>query len=271
MLIDIHAKSSRSQGVKIDVDTVIARALKANLDAVAFTELLSSSHCEEAIAKGEAAGLKVFIGVEIPTDKGILIGFVPEVDDFYLKEEWSALTEWTTPNVEDVMALFAEHQGALIAARHYDLDIPFNMGDMLFTMPDLHGVEVYNSRVGDMQSDFALEAATFMGLPTTGGSDATEQADKIGSYATFFIDDIATQAEFVEALRTREFWAIQLGDVQNPKTTRSSDPFSNRQSRDSGARGDSKGGRSNDKGGGGGRSGGRSSGRSSSSRNDKSS
>lgn len=267
MLIDIHAKSSLSQGVKVSVEDVLTRAKDAGIDAVAFTEQLSSSRCKEAIEAGKAKGIKVFIGVEIPTDKGLLLGFVPDIDTFYTGEEWSALTEWTTPTAEDIIELFTSRGGALIAARPYDLDIPFNMGDMLFTLEDIHGVEVYNSRLGDIQIDFALEAASFLGLPTTGGSDPKGGGDGVGDYATFFIDDLETQADFVNALRNKEFWAIQLGKVDTQKTTRESDPFSKRRERrgggnsgggrgnDNRGRGNSRGGSSNSGGGGGGRGG----------------
>ena len=244
MLIDIHAKSSLSQGVKVSVEDVLTRAKEAGIDAVAFTEQLSSSHCKEAIEAGKAKGIKVFIGVEIPTDKGLLLGFVPDIDTFYTGEEWSALTEWTTPTAADIIELFSSKGGALIAARPYDLDIPFNMGDMLFTLENIHGVEVYNSRLGDIQIDFALEAASFLGLPTTGGSDPKGTGEKIGDYATFFIDDIETQADFVNALRNKEFWAIQLGKVETKKTTRESDPFGNRRERRGGGDRNSGGDRS---------------------------
>jgi|AP45_3_1055517.scaffolds.fasta_scaffold49053_1 hypothetical protein len=240
MLIDIHAKSSLSQGVKVSVEDVLTRAKEAGIDAVAFTEQLSSSRCKEAIEAGKAKGIKVFIGVEIPTDKGLLLGFVPDIDTFYTGEEWSALTEWTTPTAADIIELFTSKGGALIAARPYDLDIPFNMGDMLFTLENIHGVEVYNSRLGDIQIDFALEAASFLGLPTTGGSDPKGAGEKIGDYATFFINDIETQADFVNALRNKEFWAIQLGKVETQKTTRESDPFGKRRDRRGG--GDRNGG-----------------------------
>ncbi len=237
MLIDLHAKSTLSEGVTCSVEDVLRKAQDAGLDAVAFTEELSTASCQNAIAAGERMGIPVFIGVEIPTDRGLLLGFVPKIDDFYLSEEWSALTELTTPAAKDVIELFHLHQGALIAARPYDLDIPYNMGDMLFTLEDLHGVEVYNPRIGEVQNDFALEAANFLGLPTVGGSDPRGAGDAIGDYATYFIDDLEDQASFVQALRNREFWAVQLGKVDSKNSTRSSDPFSRRRSRGNGKKG----------------------------------
>ena len=132
------------------------------------------------------------------------------------------------------------------------------MGDLIFTLgQSIHGVEVYNSRVGEVQNDFALEAASFLGLPTAGGSDPKGDAQAVGRYATFFMGEITTQEDFVAALRAKEFWAVQLGDVQVTRSTRSSDPFAKRRGGD--RRG---GGRDGGRSGGGGRSsGGRSGGR----------
>lgn len=253
MLLDIHAKTTLSPGTSLTLSQVIAQAKAEGLDGVAFTETLSSAHCQQAIAAGEAAGVKVFIGVEIPTDRGILLGFAPSIDAFYLAEQWRRHTDLATPDADAIIALFDSIGGAIIAARPYDLDIPYNMGDQLFTFDTIHGVEVFTPRVGEVQSDFALEASRFLGAHTTGGSDPVADVAHVGQYATFFAEDVETQQDFVNVLRDGDFWAVQLGKVERDHSTRSSDPFARR---DRGGRGDRDGERDGERGGrGGGRGG----------------
>lgn len=219
MLIDLHAKTDLSEGVSLSARQVLESASAAGLDAIAVSETLNSARCREILelAKSDFPNIKVFIGVEIPTDRGILLGFVPEIGDFYLAEEWRWLAFRTTPSAQAVLDLFDSHNGVVIAARPYDLEIPFNMGDYIFTFDRLGAVEVFNPQVGAIQNNFALEAATFMGLCTVGGSDPRGDASVIGQYATFFDEDITTQAQFVEALKDSEYWAVQIGAPEQPK------------------------------------------------------
>jgi predicted metal-dependent phosphoesterase TrpH len=219
MLVDMHAKTSVSKDVSVSLEDVLQNAADAGLEGVAFCEHLSTFLCEDAIEMGRSMDITVFIGIEIPTDKGLLLGFTPDVDDFYLAEEWRRLTDATTPPAEAVFDLFDERDGAVIAARPYDLEIPFNMGDHIFTLDKLNGVEAFNSRVGQIQRDFALEAASFMGVSTTGGSDPTDSVEPVGQYATFFEDELTTQRDLVDALRESDYHAVQIGE---PKTKRSS-------------------------------------------------
>lgn len=217
MLIDLHAKTNLSDGVSLTSRQVLQQAEKAGLNGVAICETLATARCPEILelADAEFGDLQVFVGVEIPTERGILLGFVPKIDEFYLNEEWAWLTHRTTPSAAAVIDLFDSNEGIVIAARPYDLEIPFNMGDYIFEFDRLGAVEVFNPRVGQIQNNFALEAATFMGLGTTGGSDPSDDVSAVGQYATFFEDDISSQRLFVDALRESEYWAVQLGDASD--------------------------------------------------------
>ncbi len=225
MLVDVHAKTSLSEGVTLSVDQVIQSARAAGLDAIAICETRSTARAQEILdIAAKYDDIKVFIGIEIPTDRGILLGFTPEIGDFYLNEEWRILTDMTTPSPESVIEMFEKQNGVTIAARPYDLEIPFNMGDHIFALTGLKAVEVFNPRVGEIQNNFALEAATAMTLGTVGGSDPSNSTDTIGQFATFFKEDVTTQAEFVEALRTSEYWAVQIGDTKIKTSSRPDRP-----------------------------------------------
>ncbi len=213
MLIDLHAKTHHSDGVSVTPRQLLQRAEDAGLDAVAVCETSSTTRCPEIleIADSEFDDLSVFVGVEIPTDRGIIIGFAPHIDEFYLNEEWAWLTRRTTPSAEAVLAVFDEVDGVTVAARPYARDLPFSMGDYIFELDRLGAVEVFNPRVKRVQNDIALEAATFMSLGTTGGSDPVDDAANIGRYATFFDDDFDSQRLFVDALKESEYWAVEIG------------------------------------------------------------
>ncbi len=245
MLIDIHAKTSHSTGVQGSVADALERAKAAGLDAVLFADNHASAHAGEIAAAGEAAGVKAFAGVELHTDRGLLVCIPPTVDAFLLEETWREFTELTTPSADLIIELVEAMGGAIVAARPYDLDIASNMGDLIFTLRGLHAVEVLNSRVGELQNDFALEAAQSLGANTAGGSD---DPARIGDFATLFVGDVTDQASLVSALRDGECWAVQLGDVKTQKTSRTTDPFAKKRARDR------EGG---DRGGRGGRDGGR--------------
>jgi predicted metal-dependent phosphoesterase TrpH len=211
MLVDIHAKTSLSDEVDLSVDDVLDTAVDRGLDAVAFCETLSTSYCRRVLEKAEDYDLEVFIGVEIPTDTGNLIGFAPEIDDFYTAEKWRRYTDFAHPTPEAVLEMFDRVDGAVVAARPYDRSSSFVMGDHIFDLERLDAVEVVNSRVAQIHNDFAVEAATYLGLPTVGGSDPSDSTDVVGDYGTFFDVDPTSQGGFVDALRNRDYWAVELG------------------------------------------------------------
>lgn len=213
MLIDLHAKTHHSEDVSVTPRQLLERADDAGLDAVAVCETETTTRCREVLEIAESDfDLSVFIGVEIPTDRGVLIGFAPRIDEFYFNEEWAWLCHRATPSAEAVLELFDEIGGVAIAARPYARDLPFNMGDYIFELDRLGAVEVFTPRVDRTQNNIALEAATFMSLGTTGGSDPVGGPDDIGRYATFFEEEISSQRLFVDALKESEYWAVQIGE-----------------------------------------------------------
>lgn len=219
MLIDLHAKTSRSKGVSLSAAEVAEKAKAAGLDAVAFCETLSTSHSSESLEACKKAGIHGFVGVEIPTTTGVVIGFVPEVGPFLLSEEWRQLTEVVTPSVEQVVELFESHNGVVVASRPYDLSIPHAMGDRIFEINGIKGVEVFTSGLKTLQADFALEAAAFLSLPTLAGS----AGQNVGDFATLFENEITTQSELVDAIKAGQFWAVHIGATEQKREQRRED------------------------------------------------
>ena len=214
MLVDIHAKSSLSDDVDLSVAQVLEASQANGFDAVAFCETRSTAYAQRVLDKSEEYEVDVFIGVEIPTDTGLLLGFAPEVDEFYLAETWRRYTDLMRPTPEAVIELFEEIGGTVVAARPYDRGTELMMGDHIFALDGISAVEVVNSRVDRIHNDFAVEAATYLGLPTVGGSDPDgDDIETDGEGGTYFRGEIDGQSSFVEALKYEEFWAVELDDA----------------------------------------------------------
>ncbi|MFB6264234.1 MAG: PHP domain-containing protein, partial [Bradymonadaceae bacterium] len=145
MLIDIHAKSSISRDDNPSPRTVLERARDAQLDGVAFCEHQSTVYSERILQAADDLGVEAFVGVEIPTDTGLLLGFAPEIDEFYHGEYWRRLTEVTVPSPQAIVDMFRERGGAVVAARPYDRSVAHPMGDNVFEIDGLDAVEAANS------------------------------------------------------------------------------------------------------------------------------
>jgi predicted metal-dependent phosphoesterase TrpH len=214
MLVDLHAKTSRSPGVSLTIDDILDRAVEREMDGVAICDTLSTADAAKWVERGKERGMKVFVGVEINTEQGLLLCFVPKIDGFYLNEEWRSLTAYTVPEAEAVIELFRSHDGAVLAARPYDNRVPYSMGDRIFKLSKIDGVEVFNGRAKNIQCDFALEAARSLGISAFGGSDPAGFKNTIGNAATIFAHDIDGQEDFVKSLCNDPFWAVTLTSVQ---------------------------------------------------------
>ena len=68
-----------------------------------------------------------------------------------------------------------------------------------------HAIEVVNGGTSDEENDFAMEVASLLRMPVTGGSDA-HSLHGLGKYVTAFADEINTEAEFLTALRSGNFF-----------------------------------------------------------------
>jgi hypothetical protein len=68
-----------------------------------------------------------------------------------------------------------------------------------------NAIEVVNGGTADEENGFAMEVASLLKMPVTGGSDA-HSTHGLGRYVTAFPDEIHTEAEFLTALRAGKFF-----------------------------------------------------------------
>ena len=235
MLIDLHAHSYLSKGCELDPRNVLERAALFGLDGVAFTETNTQDGCDELFELGAKAKLKVFVGLELLTDRGQYLCFFPKPElapepvqlwGSNREKPWSAAE--CLPKVKSLGA-------AIVAARPYDRDSQYPAMDYVRSLNLLSAVEGYNARVKQTANDLAVEAAEALKLPCVGGSDARGSLDEVGRGATFFKRDIKTQAELVAELLKGEFWPVMAGEL--PRLTRPGEAQAARKSGGGGGRG----------------------------------
>ncbi|MBZ4397511.1 PHP domain-containing protein [Myxococcus sp. MISCRS1] len=218
MLIDLHAHSHLSKGCELDPRAVLERAAMFGLDGVAFTETNTQDGCDELFEIGAKAKVKVFVGLELVTDRGQYLCFFPKPE---LAPEpvqmWGSNREkpWSAAEcLPKVKALGA----AIVAARPFDRDSPNPAMDYVRSLNVLCAVEGYNARVKQTSNDLAVEAAEALKLPCTGGSDARGSLDEVGRGATFFKNPVTSQAQLIAELLKGEFWPVMAGEL--PRLTR---------------------------------------------------
>ncbi|HVE82110.1 MAG TPA: PHP domain-containing protein [Myxococcales bacterium] len=213
MLIDLHAHSHLSKGCELSPKAVLERAAQHGLDGVAFTETNTQDGCDELFEIGQSSKVKVFVGLELLTDKGQYLCFFPRPElapepvqmwGSNREKPWSAAE--CLPKVKSLGA-------AIVAARPYDRDFPNPAGDYVLTLQCLSAVEGYNPKVRQTANDLAVEAAESLRLPCVAGSDARTALDEVGRAATLFKRPVATQKELVDALLGGDYWAVAVGDI----------------------------------------------------------
>lgn len=213
MLIDMHAHSYLSKDCNLDPRQVLERAASHGLDGVAFTETNTQDGCDELFYLSSKTSMKIFVGLELNTDKGQYLCFFPKPElapepvqlwGSNREKPWSA--EECLPRVQSLGAV-------IVAARPYDREFSHPALDYVLGLKFLSAVEGYNSKVRQSANDLAVEAAASLKLPCVGGSDARSSLDEVGRGATFFKKDIQSQEDLVKALKEGEYWAVAVGEI----------------------------------------------------------
>lgn len=218
MLIDLHVHSHLSKDCTLDPKAVLDRAATQGLDGVAFTETNTQDGCDELFDLAARTKVKIFVGLELVTDKGQYLCFFPKPQ---LAPEpvqmWGSNREkpW---NATECLAKVKSLGAAIVAARPYDKEIPYPSGDFILSLNCLSAVEGYNPKVRQSANDLAVEAAETLKLPCIGGSDTRASLDELGRAATLFKQPIQTQEQLVQALLGGDYWPVMMAEL--PKLTR---------------------------------------------------
>jgi predicted metal-dependent phosphoesterase TrpH len=213
MLIDLHVHSYLSRDCPLDPRSVLQRAESFGLDGVAFTETNTQDGCDELLELKRNSAIKVFVGLELSTDRGQYLCFFEHPDRAPEPVQvWGSNREkaWSA---DECLPRLKALGAAIVAARPYDPDFPHPANDYVKSLTLLSAIEVYNPKVRLGANEAALEAACALSLPGVGGSDARTSLDEIGYAATLFEHPINTQGELVRALLSSAYYPVQMGEL----------------------------------------------------------
>ncbi|MCB9535207.1 MAG: hypothetical protein H6704_03005 [Myxococcales bacterium] len=209
MLIDFHANpGSRSP------EEFAAAVEAAGLDAVVVTLPNTTKKLEAYLDALEDAEILAFGGVELTLDRGALV-FVPRVlDDAFLDARWSPkeARPWA---LDEALKLLAGFQGALLAGHPYVREGRSPLGDRIYTIKGLKGIE---TRIGrglvtrDRLADTAADARGWVKLGSSGG-----EPDQLGVAMTVLLADVDEQDDLVDALAPDVCFPLELDDPAKPR------------------------------------------------------
>lgn len=195
MKIDMHVHTNVSSPCSlIHPKEAISAARAAGLDAICVTEHDEIAGAEFARELGRQLGFPVFRGIEIYTEFGDMLVFGLLRD----------APGWRTP-FERLLEL-CEEAGAVIVPAHPcrvtgELERIHGAERAGWMLSRVDAVETHNGGCTPTGNEAAFELARSHGLPGIGGSDA-HHVFQLGRCYTVFEDDLSTEKELVEAIRS---------------------------------------------------------------------
>lgn len=213
MLIDLHVHSYLSRDCPLDPKAVLARAESFGLDGVAFTESNTQDGCDELLELQGKTKLKVFVGLELATDKGQYLCFFARPDRAPEPVQMWGSNREKAWSADEALPRLKALGAAIVAARPYDKDFATPALDYVKSLKLLSAVEVYNPKVRAGANELAIEAALQLKLPGVAGSDARSSLDEVGFGATLFKRPVNTQADLVKALEEGACFPVQMGEL----------------------------------------------------------
>ena len=189
MLIDLHAHEelfSPCGGMSLEEAVEAARAL--GLQGICITNHDSMEIKKAAAGFLRDCGFPVFVGVEMATTDGDIVALGLD-----------SLPKGI-PTAQEFVDFVNAQNGFCFAAHPYSI-ARRSLGDKIFTLRGLHGVEVANGANTVQDDDKALRACKRLGLIPVGGSDAHFTED-IGRCVTWLPKSVTTVHELVEVLKS---------------------------------------------------------------------
>lgn len=195
MIFDLHIhEATYSDDSSIWLKDIVTEAKRKGLNGICITDHESDNLKHKALDISREMAFPIIVGIEILTTDGDLLVFGIEK---YPTEQVSAqeLIDWTH-----------ERGGVCIAAHPYRQN---NRGleDHLLKVSGMTAIEGLNGRTPDSENLKAVNTASKLWLPMTGGSDA-HLIHEVGSVATRFEVSIRTESDLVEALKSGQYHPV---------------------------------------------------------------
>jgi hypothetical protein len=199
-LIDTHVHTRRYSLCAVQsMEDAIEAARGAGLDGFCITEhhhRWDEAEIAEAQRAGGGEDLIILPGQEITC-----VGPEGQPQGDYLVFGCPQTLPARCP-VQDIIEA-AHADGGLVIAAH-PLRRGMGAGDLVYELPGLDGIEVYNQNHSPEDCERIAGMADALGLIPTAGSDA-HAPGQVGQFAMNISGPVRSERDFVEALRRREF------------------------------------------------------------------
>jgi predicted metal-dependent phosphoesterase TrpH len=194
--VDIHVHSWSSGDSEADPEASILQAIKIGLHGIAFTEHYSYEASEpvEILRERYKNEILVFRGVEFSAAEGHCLIFGINTDKFLSKHI----------SITEILSVAKQYGGAVIPSHPYrGIN---SLGDTIKGINGICAIEGHNGCNLHSFNMKAVQAATLLRLPFTGGSDAHDSHD-VGLCYTEFSDRI-TQDNFIDLLKAGNYRGV---------------------------------------------------------------
>jgi predicted metal-dependent phosphoesterase TrpH len=209
--LDLHVHSKSSGDSDSDPEELILRAIRIGLHGIAFTEHYSYEVSEpvEVLKEKYGKDIIIFRGVEFSTAEGHCLIFGVDTDKLL-----SAFMP-----IEDAVRIVNQGGGVLIPSH------PFrginSLGDRVKRTKGICALEGYNGCNLHAFNVKAVETATALTLPFTGGSDAHDCLS-VGLCYTEFSHKVSHD-NFIDVLKSGNYRGVdirKISQVSFPRATK---------------------------------------------------
>jgi len=194
--VDMHVHSWSSGDSEADPEESVSQAIKIGLHGIAFTEHYSyeSSEPVEMLRERYKNEILVFRGVEFSSAEGHCLIFGMNTDKFLSKHM----------SIREILPVVNRYGGVVIPSHPYrGIN---SLGDTIKGLNGISALEGYNGYNLHSFNMKAVEAATLLRIPFTGGSDAHNSHDVGLCYTEFF--DRITQDNFIDFLKAGNYRGV---------------------------------------------------------------
>lgn len=201
MKFDLHIHESKhSKDSRLDLEQIVLEAKAFGLDGIAITDHDVLGLREQARFLSALHDLMIFVGVEVSTTLGDILVF--GVDELPPSKGVNRLDP-------QILIDYVNERGGATIAAHPFRDNGRGLGEAVFKLSGLTAIEGYNGRTSSNHNAQAVEAASKLGMPVTGGSDAHKPGE-VGAYATQVETAVHTERDLIRALKLGQCHPVSL-------------------------------------------------------------
>jgi hypothetical protein len=186
----------------ISLDDILTKAKEMGLDGVCITNHDNNFIRNEVNFYKEKYGITVIAGAEILTRQGDVLVFVDEP----LHIEDSKIDA-------DELLDYVNYKNGVGISAHPFRNNNRGLGSFIRNISNkLSAIESFNGSTLSYHNLYGFAMAKELNIPSTGGSDA-HVLDNVGKFATYFKDKIRDEIDFIDAIKSREFFpAVYMGN-----------------------------------------------------------